>query len=564
MRIRLGGVVAILSCLGLVASAQAAAVDCGPAPSVKCLATAVFATARTLPDDFYRRHVAFAEQELAPGDVKIALDYVVSDSPDPSPWEDIEWIARAGRFDRAIKVAKERTSPVERLGGMLAVATAMLDKNERLRAQKIVEDAERELPSVPRDGNDQYVGVLPSLAGEVWAGLGQPDRAARLVSGEGATSVDNLMAIASRYPAVAARLREQAWLEAERANELRAWQQLIESAISRGDQVEIASAAARAGKAIGNTPAAHDPHGAIQLASAFLKAGAPDLAARLVKPWPQWVYGKGVIDQFNVADTLIPILVGLGDEDEIWKVAGAVNDVSDRSRCLSTASREYFRLGQSEVGGKFDAEALALAESSPAAGTTRVNKDFLLHNLALFRAGRGDVEGALALVGKISDGKKAREVTGYVVRAAIANGHGPDAALAIEALRRIADTVPNAELRMTVAESWYAVGREDDARRTLSLVLKERDDLPIALKGREDGRVAELMWRLDGAGKPEAMIEIVDKIGVTDPGAIDRLIEVIRPVSPVVALQLANRQTEVTRRIDELANIATQIATKSN
>ena len=155
-------------------------------------------------------------------------------------------------------------------------------------------------------------------------------------------------------------------------------------------------------------------------------------------------------------------------------------------------------------------------------------------------------------------------MTGYVVRAAIADGHGPDAAPAIEALRRIADAVPNAELLMTVAEGWYAVGREDDARRTLSLVLKERDDLPIALKGREDGRVAELMWRLDGAGKPEAMIEIVDKIGVTDPGAIDRLIEVIRPVSPVVALQLANRQTEVTRRIDELANIAIQIATKSN
>jgi len=54
----------------------------------------------------------------------------------------------------------------------------------------------------------------------------------------------------------------------------------------------------------------------------------------------------------------------------------------------------------------------------------------------------------------------------------------------------------------------------------------------------------------------------VDKIGMFGPVAIDPLIEVIRPVSPVVAVRLTERQDDVTQRILELANIAIQIAAK--
>src|SRR3954447_3360569 len=96
--------VALCSCMSVAARSEP--VDCGATPTPKCLASAIFKLAKTLPDDsYFRRHVAFAEQELASSDVKVALDYVHSDPPDPLPWEDIDWIARAGRFDRAIQVA---------------------------------------------------------------------------------------------------------------------------------------------------------------------------------------------------------------------------------------------------------------------------------------------------------------------------------------------------------------------------------------------------------------------------------------------------------------------------
>lgn len=86
---------ALMLCLGATDGAGAELVDCGPAPSVKCLAAAILSLAKALPDDDgFRRHIGFAERELAPGDLKTALDYVVSDNPDPLPWEDIYWIAR--------------------------------------------------------------------------------------------------------------------------------------------------------------------------------------------------------------------------------------------------------------------------------------------------------------------------------------------------------------------------------------------------------------------------------------------------------------------------------------
>jgi hypothetical protein len=56
------------------------------------------------------------------------------------------------------------------------------------------------------------------------------------------------------------------------------------------------------------------------------------------------------------------------------------------------------------------------------------------------------------------------------------------------------------------------------------------------------------------------MLAIVDKLGVSDPGAIDHLVEIMKPVSPSVAVQLASRQTEVERQIDELSAIGVAVA----
>lgn len=566
MRIWFGGIVAALTWLG-VAAASAAMVDCGSTPSVKCLAMAIFSEARTLPaDDFHRKHVAFAEKELAPGDIKVALDYVAADNPDPSPWEDIEWIARAGRFDRAIEIAKKRTSPVERLGGMLAVAAEMLDKNERVRARKIVEDVERELPSVPRDGTDQYAAAaLPSLAGEVWAGLGIPDRVVRLVSGEGATSIDNLIAIASRYPAVAARLREQAWLEAERTNELHAWRQPLEGAINRGDKAEIADAVRRVERSIDGATDRSDPMWAIPLAELLLKAEATVPASKLIDAWQQWIEGKDESARFNTANALVPVLAGLKRDRDVEAAVGAVNGTFHRSGAFSRAADAYFRLGRQDIVRKLDAEAFAVADSAPTSDTrSRTERDSALHNLALARAGRGDIEGGLAAVDKLSDGVKVRQVTSYVVRRAIDTGHGQVAVPAIERLQQIAYIVHDVGLLLDAAKGWHAVGNASKSREAMSQALDMRAQDQVQLDFAQSSLAAELMWRIEGAGRPETMIDIVDRIGVTDPNAIDRLIEVISPLSPAIALELVGRQTEVTRRIDELANIAIRIAAKPN
>jgi tetratricopeptide (TPR) repeat protein len=547
--------------VGAASSAAAGPIDCGPAPSVKCLAAAIFALAKTLPDDYgFREHVGFAAQELAPGDLETAFDYVVWDNPDPLPWEDIAWMARAGRFDQAIKRAKQRKAPVERLGGLLAVAEQMLDKNDAARATKIVDEVEHELPSIKADADDENASWLPRGAGEIRARLGQTERAARLIGGKGLGSIDSLLAMASRYP-VAASLREQAWREAERFNEPYAWQLLVEDAITRGDHAEASRAGQRASTAIGGTIDSDHPEPAISLAQVLVTADLPDLASKLIKPWPQWVNGKEVPSQSNIVLALMPVLAALARDQDVETAARAVTNAYYRSQCLSKAAEAYFRLGRSEVAEKFDAEALSVAESSPT-GERKLEADHYsaLQNLAIIRAGHGDIQGALAVVAKLRDGAQVREVTSYVAGNAIGDGYGPVAGPAIEALEQLADIEQDAGLLLRSAHDWYAVGNEDNARNNLSNAMKIADAQHTPLAGDDLGIAAELMWRLNGQGNAQSILGIVDKLGVTGPNAIDHLVEIIRPVSPAAAVQLTARQVEVERRIEELANIAIQVA----
>src|SRR5262249_29942694 len=225
MRRWLGGIAAFLLCAGSAAGGPA---DCGAAPHAKCLAAEIFALAKTLPaDDFLRRHVAFAEQELAPGNLATALEYVTAENSDPPPWEDIDWVAKAGRFDQAVKQARQLKSPAERVGGLLAVAGHMLDRNDAARAQKIVEEAERQLPSVSGD-DPAYADLFAYQRGEFWLRLGKIDRAVRSIAGSGTEAVSTLLGLAGKYPPAAAKLREQAWREAERGGRPYAWQLLVE------------------------------------------------------------------------------------------------------------------------------------------------------------------------------------------------------------------------------------------------------------------------------------------------------------------------------------------------
>jgi tetratricopeptide (TPR) repeat protein len=556
----LGRMTALLLCLSATGGAAGAPVDCGPTPNTKCLAAAIFLLAKTLPEkNGFRERVAFAETALADGDLKIALEYVVGETADPPPWEDIEWMARAGRFERAIEQAKQRTSPVERLGGLLAVAGQFLDKNDTVRAQKIIEEVDRELPSVPVADNDPDAGSLGPTAGEIRARLGQLDRAAQLISGT-SEAVGTLLAIASKYPA-AASLREPAWQEAERAKELRGWQQLIEDAISRGDKAEISGVARRAGKAIGAATDANNPMWAIPLARVLLAAGEPNLSADLLKQWPQWLESKEEIIRSNICKELMPVLAGLGRDQDVEAVVRAENSPADRSQCLSKAAEAYFHLGRHDVAERLDAEALALAESSP----TRESKlkwdhDAALHNLALARARRGDIDGALIAAAKLRDEAKVREVTSYVVRSAIDGGFGPITAPAIETLEQRAAAAQDTGLLLQAGGDWHSVGKESEARRSLDQAEKIARERGVPLNPTELGVAVELTWRLNGKSDPQSLVETVDRLGVSDPSTIDHLVEIIMPVSPAVALQLADRQVEVWRRIMELGNIAIRMA----
>ena len=69
---------------------------------------ASFAVAKTLPDESTgtRKRAIFAETELAPGSFIVAVEYLVFDDPDPTEWDSVYYLARAGRFDQAIAKAK--------------------------------------------------------------------------------------------------------------------------------------------------------------------------------------------------------------------------------------------------------------------------------------------------------------------------------------------------------------------------------------------------------------------------------------------------------------------------
>ena len=538
----------------------AASVDCGPTPTVKCLAAAMFSLAKTLPEDgYFRKHVEFAEQELAPGDIKVALEYEIADAPDAPPWEDIDWIAKAGRFDRAIQLAKQRAQPATRLGGLLAVASYLLDRKDTTRASKIVDEVERDLRSL-QDDTDDYASLIPQEVGKLRARLGQIERSARLLSGSGEASVDVLLDVAKNYPP-AVSLREQAWREAEKVNKPYVWQLLVEDAIDRGDQADLTGVGQKAVAGLAGVLDAGHAELVIPLARKLQMAGLSELAAKLIAPWPQWINGKDAMKQRNVLVLLIPVLAALGRDKDVEAATHAVSSVSDRSECLSKAAEEYFRLGRSDIATRFDIEAMRAAESSPTGEPKlQLRHNAALNNLALARAGRGDIQGALFVVSDLRDETKIREATSYVVRRAIDGGQGPVAGPAIQALAEQARAIQDVGLLLQAANAWYEIGNEDDAHQCLDQAMNMVVERHTPLAASDAGLAAELTWRIDGNGEAKAMLPIVDKLEVSDPSAIDHLVEIMKTISPAIAVQLAGRQTEVEREIDELAAIGIAIA----
>ncbi|HMA73583.1 MAG TPA: hypothetical protein VKP67_19170 [Xanthobacteraceae bacterium] len=123
-----------------------------------------------------------------------------------------------------------------------------------------------------------------------------------------------------------------------------------------------------------------------------------------------------------------------------------------------------------------------------------------------------------------------------------------------------ASAAQDTNLLLQAAKYWYEVGEKEDARRRLTQALKMAEERQSTLAAKDAGVAAELMWRINGNGNAQALLEIVDKLQVNNPGAIDHLVHIISPVSPAVAVQLTGSQVAVESRILELANIAIQIA----
>jgi hypothetical protein len=204
--------------LALAMPAAATNFDCGPKPTVECVGAHLFAIAKTLPDESTgtRKRAIFAESELAPGSFIVAVEYLAFEDPDPTEWDSVYYLARAGRFDQAIATAKRADPPVVRLGGLLAVATNMVRQKAFDRAAQLLTEVEPQLGAFLHIDTDYY---YPATAAESWAEMGRFDHVARVLATNHQHSISALLDLATKYPAHALALREQARTQAEQSKD---------------------------------------------------------------------------------------------------------------------------------------------------------------------------------------------------------------------------------------------------------------------------------------------------------------------------------------------------------
>jgi tetratricopeptide (TPR) repeat protein len=525
---------------------RAADFDCGPQPSLSCITPYLFAAAKSpAVDEFIRSSARFAESELAAGNIAVAVEYVITDNPDPSPWEHIQYMARAGLFDRAIEESKRAELPEGRIGGMLAVAWQLAEAKAFDRAAKILDETEPQLASV---ADSDYSHA--AYAAEIWAKIGQFDRTARLLSDDQARSIIALLDIATKYPANAAALRQQTWAQAERANDRTKWQLIAEDAAKRGD-AETTSRAAQRALAL----PLDDLDRTIRLAKALLTVGLPDQASKVIDSWPVWTKAKQGSELANLIRSIVPLLAQLNRDEEIEPAAKLIQGHFARSGTYSQAAEEFFRLGRWYLAAKFEAKAIEVAESAPYDDRkSQWERDAAFHNLALMRSRRGDVRGALEMTSQVGDGIKMREVTSYVIRAALDGGYGVAAVPAIDRLATLARANGNASLLVEAASATNRLGQKDKAREMLAeaRVLGRRGaDSKLELYV-----VPELMWRIDGNLQPALDMVAVAGTEAERSGAFKEFAGLVAPSSPADALKIAGRISDPKYQLEALSSVA--------
>lgn len=532
--------------LGGVSISRAADFDCGPKPSLMCIAPYLFALAKSpTADDFTRQSASFAESQLAPGNIAVAVEYIVADNPDPSPWEHSHYLARAGLFDRAIEEAKRAELPEARIGGMLAVAWQLAEAKAFDRAAKILDETEPQLASVA--DSDYSHGAY---AAEIWAKIGRIDRAVDLLSDDQARSIIALLDIAAKYPANAVALRQQAWAQAERANDRIIWQIIAEDAAKRSDADTTSRAAKRAlafpSDFLSST---------IRIAQALLTVRLRDQASGAIDAWWLSAKAKQGVELRQLIHAIVPLLAQLGRDDEIEPGANLIREHFARSTAYSLAADEFFRLGRWYLAAKFEAKAIEVAGSAPYDDKkSQWERDAAFNNLALRRSRRGDVRGALEMASQVGDGIKMREVISYVVRAALDGGYGVATVPAIDRLAALARANGNANLLTEVAAATNRLGQKDKARdllaEALALGRRNADSKPGLFAA------AELMWQIDGNLEPA-----LDMVGVAGTetersGAFKEFARLVAPTSPDAALKIAGRISDPKYQLEALSHVA--------
>src|SRR5262249_48252442 len=377
---------------------------------------------------------------------------------------------------------------------------------------------------------------------------------APLLDDDQVRSVVALLDIAAKYPADAPALRRQAWMQAERTNSPTVWYLIAEDAAKRGD-AETTSRAAQQALATNSGNETLAVHRRIRVITALLQVNLRDQAAKAIDPWLDWAADKRGADLSNLLYVVAPILVDLGRESEIVPAANQIAGYFARSQAISKVAELLFRAGRRTEAERVDAMAVAVAQSTRYDDKRdQRDHDAAFHNLALARSHRGDIRGALEMVSDIGDGVKMREVTSYVVRAALDGGYGAAAVPAIDRLAALARASGSARALIEAASASNRIGQKDKARDLLAegLALDRRGAKP-----RSDlSAVAEPAWKIDG--DPDAALALAET-SASEPrraSAIERLIGLIAPSSPAAALKMAGRLSDPNHQIGALSYVA--------
>ena len=431
------------------------------------------------------------------------------------------------------------------IGGMLTVAWQLADAKAFDRATKILDEIEPQLASV---ADSEY--SHGAYAAEIWAKIGRLDRAARVLSNAQTRSIVALLDLATKYSTDAAALRQQAWAQAERANDGITWQIVAEDAAKRGD----ADTTSRAAKRV-STFQSDYLEGKIRLAKALLAVGLRDQASEVIDSWRAWAKAIQGIELNGLIHSIVPLLAQLGRDDEIEPGATLIREHFARSTAYSKAAEEFFRLGRWYLAAKFEAKAIETAESAPYDDRkSQWERDAAFNNLALARSHRGDIRGALEIASQVGDGIKMREVISYVIRAALDGGYGVAAVPAIDRLAALARTNGNATLLIDAASATNRLDQKGKARDMLAEALalgRSGSDSKLELYA-----APELMWRIDGN-----LQAALDMIGAAGTGAerssaFKEFARLVAPSSPADALKVAGRISDPKYQLEALSSIA--------